>query len=79
MYGTMNQMQTGIRQNRKRLFEQEIRSQVVRYAQYIITRQKLLSLSLPLVIYQKADMQTKQTRARQNQKQNQRPSCTISQ
>ena len=48
MYDTRNQMQTGIRQNRKRLFEQEIRRQVVRYARYRITRQK--SLSLPLVI-----------------------------
>ena len=41
-------MQTGIKQNLKCLFKQEIRSQVVRYAQYRITRQK--SLSLPLVV-----------------------------
>ena len=37
-------MQTGIRQNRKRLFKQEIRSQVVRFAQHRITGQKSLSL-----------------------------------
>ena len=40
-------MQTGIRQNRKRLFKQEIR---VRFAQHRITRQKSLSLLLPLVV-----------------------------
>ena len=44
-----NQMQTGIRQNRKCLFGQEIRSQVVRIVQYKITRQKSSS-SLSLVV-----------------------------
>ena len=40
MYGMRNQMQTGIRQNRKRLFRQEIRSQVIRIVQYRIARHK---------------------------------------
>ena len=40
----------GTRQNRKYLCKQEIRSQVVRFAQYRITRQKSLSLSLPLFV-----------------------------
>ena len=41
-------MQTGIRQNRRHLFKAS--SQVVRYAQYKISRQKLLLLLLPLVV-----------------------------
>ena len=50
MYVVRNQMQTGIRQNRKRLFKQKVESQVVRFAQHKITRQKSLALSLVLAL-----------------------------
>ena len=70
-------MQTGIRQNRKRLFKQEIRRQVVRLC--TVQNHKAKIIIIIVSRYQESDMQTKQTRARQNQKQNQRASCTISQ
>ena len=72
MYVVRNQMQTGIRQNRKRLFKQKVESQVVRFAQHKITRQKSLLLSLVVTRNQIC----RQDRIR---KQNQRVSCTISQ
>ena len=61
-------MQTGIRQNRKRLFLAKVRSQVIRIAK----AQKHKAESLSLIVTSKSEMQSRQTRARQNQKQNQR-------
>ena len=57
-------MQTGIRQNRKRLFRQRIRSQVVRIVQYRIARQKnSYWLSLVVTSYQNC-RQNRQGRGR---------------
>ena len=65
------QAQTGIRQNLKHLFLAEARSHVIRIAK--AQKHKAESLSLIVIVsrYQKF-MQTRQTRARENQKRNQR-------